>query len=676
MSVWRIKDVDEGTRKRAQAAADKAGMPLAAWVERAIMRRVNRGAPATASGPAITDETPPAEAVTQDLSSAPASAADPAGAASDATDLAAPAPEISPEMQRALDAAERRRGKGKKRTRKKAAAPVAEKSLEPNDEVQPDPPVAILPTSEPAEAPFEMAAGNDAATAPDAAPADDTFQDPPPAVDPGTIAATAADPVLDPPPAQDEPAIFAEPAEAATITTTPREALLAHATPRRQATTRRAAALLPLGLGLIGIAAVGAAGYFLFLADGDDGDGVPPPRVASAAPPPAPAPVAAPATQPSPPAVTPPAPAAPSPVVATPSPAPVPVPVPAPAPQSATALPPGIPAPTPGVQPSFLVGMPELAMMSGATPGAGTSPASSPAPGGPLVAQNDTTPNLIKRAEAGDVEAQLELGKRYMQNPGGQPNPTEALRWLLKAAEAGNPQAQFNVGVMYERGIGTVIDPMKAVEWYRKAAEQPVPVPTAIHNLALLYINGGGGLTPNPAQARTLMTRAAELGQPESQYSLALMLFQGVGGPADRVAALSWLALAARTNNPQYVQAAQELLGALNADEKAKAQQMANEHVTRINQNIARLRGLANGGAPTAPGDGADKPLDRAGIVEMQKLLAGLKLYGGEPDGATGPKTEQAIREYQKMAGLPVDGKATVEVLNSLRDVAGAVSPK
>ncbi len=675
MSVWRIKDVDEEARKRAQAAADKAGMPLAAWVERAIMRRVNRTAPASQAGATARDATPPPEAaIAQDPSSAPppASAADAAGAASDAQDVATP--EISPEMQRALDAAERRRGKSKKRTRKKADPPVAEESL---DTVEPDRPVAIQPPPDAAEAPFEMAAGNDAAPWPDAGPAGDAFQDPLPAVDPATIAATAADPVLDPPPTQDEAAIFAEPAETATITTTPREALLAHAMPRRQAATRRASALLPLGLGLIGVAAVGAAGYFLFLADGDDGDSVPPPRVASATP--TPSPIAAPAAQPSPPAVTAPAPTAPSPVVAAPSPASAPVPMPVPAPQSATAPPPGIPAPTPGVQPSFLVGMPELTTTPGSTPATGMPPAGTPAPGGPLVAQNDTTPNLIKRAEAGDVDAQLELGKRYMQNPGGQPNPTEALRWLLKAAEAGNPQAQFNVGVMYERGIGTVIDPVKAVQWYRKAAEQPVPVPTAIHNLALLYINGGGGLTPNPAQARTLMTRAAELGQPESQYSLALMLFQGVGGPADRVAALSWLALAARTNNPQYVQAAQELLGALNADEKARAQQMANEHVTRINQNITRLHGLANGGAPTAPdkgGDGADKPLDRAGIVEIQKLLAGLKLYGGELDGATGPKTEQAIREYQKMAGLPVDGKATVEVLNSLRDVAGAVSPK
>jgi TPR repeat protein len=331
-----------------------------------------------------------------------------------------------------------------------------------------------------------------------------------------------------------------------------------------------------------------------------------------------------------------------------------------------------------------------------ASPAAAAAP---PPPPPPDALQNVGQPELVKRAKAGDIPAQIELGKRYMQGTNNTTtDPSEALRWLLMAAEAGDAQAQFNVGVMYERGIGATADLAKAAQWYRKAADRPIPEPTALHNLALLYIKGGGGIAADPAQARALMTRAAEMGQAQSQYSLALMYFQGVGGASDPVTALSWVALAARTNNPQYVQAAQELAGALNAEQKNKAQQLANQHVTRINETIARLRTLAGNGAPGIPAaapspapaasppmpvttpdksstaDAADQPLDHAGIAQMQKLLIQLKFYSGAVDGKSGPKTAQAIREYQKMAGLPVDGKATAGLLGSLRDVAGAVT--
>jgi len=36
-----------------------------------------------------------------------------------------------------------------------------------------------------------------------------------------------------------------------------------------------------------------------------------------------------------------------------------------------------------------------------------------------------------------------------------------------------------------------------------------------------------------------------------------------------------------------------------------------------------------------------------------------------------GPRTAAAIREFQSMAGMPVDGKPSIELLENLRDVAG-----
>jgi TPR repeat protein len=39
-------------------------------------------------------------------------------------------------------------------------------------------------------------------------------------------------------------------------------------------------------------------------------------------------------------------------------------------------------------------------------------------------------------------------------------------------AQAGDAEAQFNLGVMYDRGQGVPQDDVQAAEWYRKAAEQ------------------------------------------------------------------------------------------------------------------------------------------------------------------------------------------------------------
>jgi localization factor PodJL len=458
------------------------------------------------------------------------------------------------------------------------------------------------------------------------------------------------------------PEIFVEPAEEqSVVTTTPRTELASLIAAPAQRRARRVAPLPALATGLAVVAALAVGGYFLLGQDDEEPtetaqtppvNSLAPPAITAIAPPVAPPPAPSPAA---------PAPASPPPQVAT-----------------APALPPGIPAPRPGVQPSLLV--PPFESDSD-TPYAAAAPPSAdfsshpPAP--PQAIDKESIASLITRADGGDAEAAIELGKRYMQGIGTEKNPAEALRWLEKAATAGNGQAQFNVGVMYERGIGTAADLPKAVGWYRKAAAQPIPVPTAIHNLALLYVAGGPGGTADPAQARITMTRAAELGLPESEYSLALMYYQGVGGPPDKIMALSWLALAARTNNPQLTKAAQQLASGMSDDEKAKAQQIANEHVKRINNNIAHLRALASAGKPDAAGaNPPEAALDKAGIAELQKLLAALKLYTGTVDGSNGPRTEQAIRDYQAMAGLTVDGKATPDLLAGLRDVAGAVTPK
>ena len=56
----------------------------------------------------------------------------------------------------------------------------------------------------------------------------------------------------------------------------------------------------------------------------------------------------------------------------------------------------------------------------------------------------------------------------------------------------------------------------------------------------------------------------------------------------------------------------------------------------------------------------------QAYIVGIQEQLNAHGYYVGDPDGVIGSKTKGAIRQYQRDAGLPVNGVATKELLDHL----------
>lgn len=76
-------------------------------------------------------------------------------------------------------------------------------------------------------------------------------------------------------------------------------------------------------------------------------------------------------------------------------------------------------------------------------------------------------------AEAGDAEAQANVGEIFERGLGGSPNYKAAVIWYQKAAAQGNSRAQFNLGTLYEQGLGVPKDKLIALNWYRKAWGMP-----------------------------------------------------------------------------------------------------------------------------------------------------------------------------------------------------------
>ena len=345
-------------------------------------------------------------------------------------------------------------------------------------------------------------------------------------------------------------------------------------------------------------------------------------------------------------------------------------------------------------------------------PNAAVPPPAAPAPAAPppsIVRQMDTQPLAVVRqyAEGGDVSAQMELGRRYYRGIGVEKSDSEAAKWIERAAEQGDPNAQFNVGVLYEQGLGVPRDVPRAMEWYKKAAAHGMPL--AMHNMAMA-LHRGEGIVRNLPEVRRLLLEAAELGLIQSQFSLALVYEQGVGGPVDKVRALAWMSLAARSNDAQIVDRLQKMSAASLPSDVEQGQNLAVQLAARIVETRRKVE-ARNGGkpgdgtsnplppissnaAPNAPANmpslsnavpppqspGAAKPkpgdtakiADRNAIQETQRLLASLKLYGGPINGNFGPQTEKAVRDFQTMSDMPVDGTITAELLSVLREIAAA----
>ena len=95
---------------------------------------------------------------------------------------------------------------------------------------------------------------------------------------------------------------------------------------------------------------------------------------------------------------------------------------------------------------------------------------------------------LLKKAGAGDVDAQAYLGVLYDKGLGVPQDYAQAAQWYLKAANQNNTYAQFILGFLYDKGQGVPQDYAQAAQWYLRAANQNDE--DAQNKLGLLYEEG------------------------------------------------------------------------------------------------------------------------------------------------------------------------------------------
>ena len=179
-------------------------------------------------------------------------------------------------------------------------------------------------------------------------------------------------------------------------------------------------------------------------------------------------------------------------------------------------------------------------------------------------------------------------------------------------AQAGDPDAQFNMGQAYKLGRGVKANMATALDWYRKAAAQGHD--RAEDNLGLLMFQQG-----DRAGALPHLQRSAARGEPRAQYIVGTALFNGDLAPKDWPRAYALMSRASGAGLAQATASLKEMDKYIPADQRqqglAIAQEMNRKQValdtgdSRAGKNPVTREGppsLATAQLPAPPG--ADRP--------------------------------------------------------------------
>lgn len=271
---------------------------------------------------------------------------------------------------------------------------------------------------------------------------------------------------------------------------------------------------------------------------------------------------------------------------------------------------------------------------------------------------------LSEAANAGNPVAQLQLGLSQIES--GQIESGVAL--IRAAANQEQPAALYRLAKLYETGQGVGKDAQTARQLTERAARGGNRI--AMHDLALYFAEGRGGVDIDMPTAAKWFEKAAERGVVDSQFNLGVLFESGQGLPQDMESALMWYSVA----GAQGDQMAAGRVGVLRKT-------LTDEQVDRADKRIAafipsRIDEQANGIFTNVPWAQASKVAStgasKAGIVQTQTLLNELGYAVGTADGAIGPKTKNAILNFQRNNGLSETGTVNAELIEKLEVAAGA----
>lgn len=152
-----------------------------------------------------------------------------------------------------------------------------------------------------------------------------------------------------------------------------------------------------------------------------------------------------------------------------------------------------------------------------------------------------TAVRFCRQASGSSRRAMYALGRAYAANR----QMGEAAAAYRRAADKGSTAAMVELGVMMATGAGVARDEAQARKLLERAAQAGDP--RGISNLAALSGQSGPA---DPARNRAMLSAAADRNSAEAQFQLGVMMAEGTGGAKDDVAARAMFERAAAQNHP------------------------------------------------------------------------------------------------------------------------------
>ena len=147
-------------------------------------------------------------------------------------------------------------------------------------------------------------------------------------------------------------------------------------------------------------------------------------------------------------------------------------------------------------------------------------------------------------AEAGDIDNQLTLAKKYSSGDGIAKDQAEASRWYAMAARGGNVPAMYELSLRYRHGYGLEKNNAEAAVWRQRAAsgghldaalEMAHSYAKVTTRGAVLTDEKSTDASESSRQLLSWLTRAAEYGSLAAKHELALVRLYGISkGGADQ----------------------------------------------------------------------------------------------------------------------------------------------
>lgn len=210
------------------------------------------------------------------------------------------------------------------------------------------------------------------------------------------------------------------------------------------------------------------------------------------------------------------------------------------------------------------------------------------------------------------------------------------------AANAGDADAQFNLGQAYTLGRGVPVDIKLAEGWFRKAAVQGHPQAQAKYGL-VLFDQG------KRAEAAPWLDKAVGFGEPRAQLVLGTMLFNGDGVAKDWPRAYALIVRSAAAGTPRASEVQAQMDGYIPTDQRQQGLTLARQYEAEAQRpqlppeiagtgNVAAIRGT------DLPPSNYDPRASRPGIIPLDPATGRPRPGTYAQPGATVPPPIQPSR--------------------------------